>query len=261
MTFPVFPQIFLPSYSRVSTLVRILEVPNPQQAAVLEVLMKEATSSAQEDGDRGQCDQRGGMSDNDIEMAVIHALEPLQKLFNFGKLVSMTNDYNQTLAHFAALSGYFKLLKRLVEWNIDLTVADVNGLTPLHCAYRGGCMACVGLLLHAGASGTVLDALGRTPSRLIPDGFELLIDALSLDDSTGSIGGKSESKSVTDARPRHNDEGCYSDNGFSDHGGPYDNKAGRVSILASQQALGGSLPMRLTPDYYQLLIFDYRNAR
>jgi ankyrin repeat protein len=110
-----------------------------------------------------------GLSDSDIERAMIHVLEPLRKDGQFDELVSMTNDYNQTLAHFASLTGYFKLLKRLVEWNTDLTIADVNGLTPLHCAYRGGCSACVELLLDAGASETVLDALGRTPAGSIPD--------------------------------------------------------------------------------------------
>ena len=151
--------------------------------------MKEATSSSQEDGDRGQRDQRGGMSDNDIERAIIHVLEPLQNLTKFGELVSMTNGYKQTLAHFAGLSGYFTLLKRLVEWNIDLAIADVNGLTPLHCAYMGGCGACVELLLDAGASGTVLDAIGRTPASLIPDNLNPLTGSLSLEDIPVPIGG------------------------------------------------------------------------
>ena len=201
--------------------------------------MKEATSSSQEDGDRGQRDQRG-MSDIDIERAIIHALEPLQNLTNFGELVSMTNDYNQTLAHFASLSGYFKLLKRLIEWNIDLTIADVNGLTPLHCAYEGGCRACIELLLDAGASGSVLDAIGRIPASLMPDNFALLIDALSLDDSTNPIDEKSESHSVAGARPRRNGEGCHSGNNLSDHGGAYNDEARRISILTLHDAVGGS---------------------
>ncbi len=236
--FPCLPALTI--LLRVSTLVRILEVPNPQQAAVLEILMKEATSSSQEGGDRGQSDQRGGMSDSDIERAIIVALEPLQTLAIFDELVSMTNDYNQTLAHFAGLSGYSKLLRRLIEWNIDLTVADVNGLTPLHCAYKGGCRVCVELLLSAGASGTVLDAIGRTPAGLIPDSFEWLMGALSLDDSTDSIDENSKSNSVTGAKPGHNSEGCYGSNDISDHDGAYNNKARRISILALHNAVGGS---------------------
>ena len=69
---------------------------------------------------------------------MIQALEPLQSTDNFDKFVSMTNDYNQTLAHLAVMFRYFKLRKRLVDWGIDLTIADVNGLIPLHCAYRVG---------------------------------------------------------------------------------------------------------------------------
>ena len=237
--FPFFPAFTI--LLRVSTLVRILEVPNPQQAAVLEVLMKEATSSSQEGGDRGQSDQRGGMTDNDIERAIIRALEPLQTLANFDELVSMANDYNQTLAHFAGLSGYSKLLRRLVEWNIDLTIADVNGLKPLHCAYKGGCRVCVELLLDAGASGTVLDAIGKTPAGLLPDNFEWQMGAVSLDDSTDSIDKESESNSVIVAKPGHNSEECSSGNDISDHDGAYDNKARRISILALHDAVGGSL--------------------
>ena len=203
--------------------------------------MKEATSSSQEVEDRGQRDQRGGMSDNDIEGAIIQVLEPLQELTKFSELVSMTNDYNQTLAHFAGLSGYFTLLKRLVEWNIDFSIPDVNGLTPLHCAYKGGCGACVELLLDAGASETVLDATGRTPAGLIPDNFELLTGALSLDDSTDPIDEKSEFHTVPGARPGRNDEGFNSGIDLSDHGGAYDDKARRISKLTLQDAVGGSL--------------------
>ena len=39
--------------------------------------------------------------DHDIERAMIQALEPLQNMANFDALVSIANDYNQTLAHFA----------------------------------------------------------------------------------------------------------------------------------------------------------------
>ena len=43
---------------------------------------------------------------------------------NFDKLVFITNDRNETLAHFAVMVGYPNLLRRLVEWNTDLTIAD-----------------------------------------------------------------------------------------------------------------------------------------
>ena len=112
---------------------------------------------------------------------MIQALESLQHTANFDGLVSIRNDFNQTLAHFAVMFVYPKLLRRSVEWEKNLTIADVNGLTALHCAYRGGEKAAIELLLNAGAPESVLDALGRTPAHLMPNEFEaseIALDAL-----------------------------------------------------------------------------------
>ena len=120
---------------------------------------------------------RGEESRHDeIETAIIRALAPLQSTLDFGERISKTNDYKQTLAHFAILSGYTNLLRQLVEWNIDLTIADLNGFTALHCAYEKGDRVCVDLLLENGASETVLDALGRAPPHLMSEGFASLND-------------------------------------------------------------------------------------
>jgi len=120
---------------------------------------------------------RGGEASHDeIEAAIIQALAPLHNAQDFGDIISETNDYKQTLAHFAVLFGYADLLRRLVGWNIDLSIADVNGFTALHCAYKKGNRSCVDLLLEKGASETVLDALGRAPSHLMPERFASLND-------------------------------------------------------------------------------------
>ena len=63
---------------------------------------------------------------------MIQDLGPLHNMANFDELVSITNDSNQTLAHFAVMFGYRKLLRRLVEWEIDLRIAGVNGPSALH---------------------------------------------------------------------------------------------------------------------------------
>ena len=92
---------------------------------------------------------------------------------NFDELVSIRNDFNQTLAHFAVMFGYPILLRRLVEWEIDLTIADVNGLTALRCAYRGGEKTVIELLLNTGAPENVVGVLGRIPAHLMmPNEFE-----------------------------------------------------------------------------------------
>ena len=156
-------------------MIRIQEDCTPEVAAALDVLHKEIKNRNLKRN--GKQPLRGGDARHDeIEAAIIQALAPLQDTQDFGEVISKTNDYKQTLAHFAVHFGYTKLLRRLVGWNIDLTIADVNGLTALHCAYKKGDRVCVDLLLEKGASETVMDALGRAPSHLMPEGFASLSD-------------------------------------------------------------------------------------
>ena len=156
-------------------MIRIQEDCTPEVAAALDVLHKEMKNrNLKRNGKRPV---RGGETRHDeIETAIIQALAPLQDTQDFGEVISKTNDYKQTLAHFAVHLGYTNLLRRLVGWNIDLTIADVNGSTALHCAYKKGDRACVVLLKEKGAPETVLDALGRAPSHLMPEGFASLSD-------------------------------------------------------------------------------------
>ena len=101
------------------------------------------------------------------------ALSCLQGRLNFHQIVSTTNAYNRTLAHLSILYDYPSLLCRLVEWGIDLTIADVNGLTALDYVND---RESVRKLWRGGASETTKDALGRTPSDLQPEGFALAVD-------------------------------------------------------------------------------------
>ena len=156
-------------------IIRIQEDCTPEVAAALDVLHKEVKNrNLTRNGKRPL---RGGEASHEgIENAIIQALAPLHNTLNFEEVISKTNDYKQTLAHFAVFFGYTSLLRRLMGWNIDLTIADVNGFTALHCAYKTGDRACVDLLLENGASETVLDALGRAPFHLMPKGFAELSD-------------------------------------------------------------------------------------
>ena len=156
-------------------IIRIQENSTPEVAAGLDVLHVEMKKRNLKTNEKRPLREEEARH-NVIETAIIQALAPLHNTPDFGGLISKTNDYKQTLAHFAVLFGYTSLLEQLVEWNIDLTIADVNGFTALHCAYKMGGRICVDLLLEKGASGTVLDALGRTPSQLMPKGFASLND-------------------------------------------------------------------------------------
>ena len=111
----------------------------------------------------------GNSQANRIEASVIKALQSLRKKFDFDDIVSTTDDSNRTLAHLSVQFGYIVLLKHLVEWKIDLTVADVSGLTALHRAYLKGDQESIRILLRAGAPVDVTDKLGRIPRDLLPE--------------------------------------------------------------------------------------------
>ena len=170
---PLWP--LLTGVSRLPIIIRIQEDCSPEVAAALDVLRKEMKNrNLTRNGKRPM--RRGEASQDEIETAIIQALAPLQDTLNFEEVISKTNDYNQTLAHFAVFFGYTNLLRRLMGWNIDLSIADVNGFTALHSAYKTGDRVCVDLLLEKGASETVLDTLGRAPPHLMPEGFASLND-------------------------------------------------------------------------------------
>ena len=106
-----------------------------------------------------------------IETDLVEALRLLQVRPNFQGIVSTTSDWGQTLAHLSTLYDYPHLLGFLVDWGINLSIADANGLTALHYAYMKGDLDSVRILRRGGASETVMDKLGRTPLDLHPEGF------------------------------------------------------------------------------------------
>ena len=108
-----------------------------------------------------------------IESSILEALLSLREITNFDDILSTSNDSNQTLAHLSILYGFRSLLRHLVEWRIDLTVADINGFTALHCAYLKEDRESIQILLRGGASSSIEDILGRVPRDLAPEGSDL----------------------------------------------------------------------------------------
>jgi len=170
-----------------------------------------------------------GPQDDSIETALVDILSRLQTRPNFHEILSTTNDYSQTFAHLSILYGYPSLLRHLVEWCIDLAISDVNGLTALHCAFMKGDQDSVRILRRGGASETVTDKLGRTPSELGPEGFDSAIDrdgrvAAGLDTGIYTAEHDNEEQQLStldssddsDSRPGQSD----SDDDVSDEDGP-----------------------------------------
>ena len=111
-----------------------------------------------------------------IETGLVEALRSLQVQPNFREIVSTTNNWGQTLAHLSIFYDYPYLLSSLVDWRIDLTIADANGFTALHYAYMKGDLDSVRILRRGGASEVVVDKLGRTPLDLLPEGSGSVFD-------------------------------------------------------------------------------------
>ena len=149
-----------PEYTRtIQALVRILEGDSARQVS----------GNPQE----GLRDDTGNPHEERIESSIIEALLSLREKTNFDDIVSTSNDSNQTLAHLSVLYGFISLLRHLVDWRIDLTVADISGLTALHCAYLKEDRESIRILLRGGASSSIEDKLGRIPRSLAPEGSEL----------------------------------------------------------------------------------------
>ena len=77
-------------------------------------------------------------------------------------------------------------MERLLDLDLECSLVDVNGWTPLTHASAGGHAGCVGLLLAAGASVGGPDVHGRTPlhwaaERGWVDVITLLVPAMMLE--------------------------------------------------------------------------------
>ena len=105
---------------------------------------------------------------NGLEGLYIRVLSAYSRAADWKQTVSLQNEYGQTLAHMSVMLGYLRLLGSLVEWGIDLNLADLNGSTALHYAFLFNEVTCAVSLIRSGADQLALDALGRSPWNLNP---------------------------------------------------------------------------------------------
>ena len=127
--------------------------------------------------------------EDQIETDLVVALRSLQVQPNFREIVSTKNKWGQTLAHLSIFYDYPSLLRSLIDWRIDLTIADANGLTALHYAYMKGDLNSIRTLRRGGGSEIVMDNLGRTPLDLLPEGSGSVFD---LDNDTKVTSGSTQ---------------------------------------------------------------------
>ena len=108
------------------------------------------------------------LEEENIEDISIHFLCTCSIHPNWKQIVSSRNEYGQTMAHICVTLGYFRLLQHLCTWEIDLDAVDQMGSTALHYAYLFRQEACAKHLILSGASPSILDNLGRSPSNVDP---------------------------------------------------------------------------------------------
>ena len=126
-----------------------------------------------------------------------------------------------------------------MEWNIDLSIADVNRFMALHCVYKKGDRACVDLLLEKGASENVLDALGQAPSYLMSEGFAPLSDH----DSGTASDGQLELEQMCDAPPLSQSTDSW--DGVSDSGDEKSmDEAGSSDLVYQSQSSSAASDVR-----------------
>ena len=115
-----------------------------------------------------RAEARPGLEEVDLEELAINFLCPYSTHLNWKQIISLSNEYSQTIAHISVTLGYFRLLQHLFTWEIDLNTVDNMGSTALHYAYIFGQEECARFLMHSGANAHILDGLGRLPSDLDP---------------------------------------------------------------------------------------------
>ena len=104
----------------------------------------------------------------ELEDVSIRFLSAHSKATNWKQIVSLQNDFGQTMAHIAVMLGYPRLLGSLIGWGIDLNLTDLHGSTALHYAFLCNESACAILLIRSGADELTLDELGRSAWDLNP---------------------------------------------------------------------------------------------
>ena len=170
----VWPHILI-AFCSVEILLRMKQEGSPDYTPELQAALNILNPPKNEQPPQGH--GNGTTHDANVESSVIQALFSLHTQPNFQHVVSISNDYNQTLAHLSVLYGFKSLLEHLIDWNVELEIADNNGLTALHCAYLAGDRDSILLLRRGGAPTSIPDKLGRVPLDLWPGGADSASEA------------------------------------------------------------------------------------
>ncbi|KAH7916558.1 hypothetical protein BJ138DRAFT_1074983 [Hygrophoropsis aurantiaca] len=104
-------------------------------------------------------------------LSILDVATHRQSDISMASAISHPTSSGQTLLHLAAFLGFDTLVEFLIDHDIDLDARDRNGCTALHFAVTARSKTCARLLVDAGADLEIVDALGKTPEDVAPNGF------------------------------------------------------------------------------------------
>lgn len=62
----------------------------------------------------------------------------MQQLLGYGADIDSVDEYGRTALHYAISNNQAEVVKQLIERGASTTIADVNGISPMHLAAESG---------------------------------------------------------------------------------------------------------------------------
>ncbi|PCH43418.1 hypothetical protein WOLCODRAFT_90277 [Wolfiporia cocos MD-104 SS10] len=145
-------------------------------------------------------------SNGDFETVILDFLSVLdiaidRPTLSLASSISHQTASGQTLLHLAVMAKFPALVRFLIAHEIDIDVRDKNGCTALFLAAVVRSTECAKALIEAGAALDIVNALGKTPEDVAPEGFFDAIFVISDDDEAAWGDVEEESESDEPARP------------------------------------------------------------
>ena len=103
------------------------------------------------------------------------AIKTIKMLLKYGAMTNVVDGFIN-LAHMVASTGSVKILKLMVENEMNINVRDFLGRSPLHSAFMLGKVDMARELIELGLDAYEKDNFGKTPLDLAKDIRDIAMD-------------------------------------------------------------------------------------